>query len=158
MAFGYRINLEPILTKLGKIKAFTGNLKPALELSGTVALQMIDERFRRQGPGWRDLTERTKLARRNKGPLKILQDDGRLRASIVTPQGSEGGVYELEEKSLVIGSNLVYAAIHQFGWPAGSKHPPPTIPARPYIPNVEDMIPRIHEKLLRYTKDELDVR
>lgn len=80
---------------------------------------------------------------------KILQDTGRLAAS-VTPfwSADEAG----------IGSNAVYAAIHQLGGKAG-RGLKATIPPRPYLPAtaaglqpeaVERALDVIHEHLLGY--------
>lgn len=63
----------------------------------------------------------TKKRRRGTGP--ILQVTGRLAASVTTTSG---------KREAVIGSNVVYAAIHQFGGRAG-RGLRTQIPARPYI-------------------------
>ena len=155
MAIGITVDLPPLRNKLKQVVAVTGNARPFLELAGAEAIRMVRDKFQQQGPGWRELSERTKMNRRNKSVFRILEDNGTLRRSIVTPASSPGGVYDLKDTSLVIGSNLVYAAIHQFGWPSGGKHPPPTIPARPYLPTPAEMIPRIAAKLQRYLKEQI---
>lgn len=158
MAFGYRVNLGPVQTILENIAGLTDDLKEPLELAGLEAQRIIAEKFEKQGPNWAPLSDYTIEMRRNsnKGTIKILQDEGTLRNSITDAKHSNGGVYTLTDTTLTIGSNLVYAAIQNFGWPAGSKHPPPTIPARPYIPTPEEMIERIHAKMLRWAQDKVD--
>lgn len=148
-----RLDDGPLRDKLEKVRQVVGNAQPVLELAGNEALQIIAEKFRAEGPGWAPLAKSTIQRRRNKGAPKILQDTGKLRNSITAPQSSAGGVYQLSEHALVIGSNLVYAAIHQFGWPASKKHPPPTIPARPYLPTPDELIPRVEKKLRRYLEE-----
>lgn len=64
----------------------------------------------------------SKAAIRRKG--KTLVDSGRLRDSYT---------YQLVPGGVEIGSAVIYAAIHHFGWDSGEKHPPPTLPARPVL-------------------------
>lgn len=79
--------------------------------------RMVDKAFREQGrPGkpWAPLHEST-VARRRKGKKKgradkILIDTGRLRASVSVAEN-----YEADSHSLSVGSNLIYANVHQFG-------------------------------------------
>ena len=56
---------------------------------------------------------------------QTLTDSGRLRASI-THNVTDGG------RAVEVGSNLIYAAIHQFGGQAGRGRKV-TIPARPFL-------------------------
>ncbi len=56
-------------------------------------------------------------------PGKILQVRGELAASITS---------HYDQDSAVVGTNKVYAAIHQFGGPAG-KNKSVDIPQRPYL-------------------------
>ncbi len=157
MSVGVRVDLGPLRAKLDKVIDVVGDTRGLLEVAGNEALRMVAERFQREGPGWPALSSYTIERRRNedKGSIKMLQDTGRLRNSIVAPESSPGGVYELTDTTLTIGSNLVYAAIHQYGWPAGGKHPPPTIPARPYLPDPVALINRVHDKLSRHLKENL---
>ena len=71
------------------------------------------EHFEKQvdasGKGWKPLRPAT-LARRRKGPgvggVRILQDTGRLKSSIVA---------ESNRDEAIAGTNTLYAATHQFG-------------------------------------------
>lgn len=118
-----------------------------MESIGTVLASTTAQNFLAQGrPKW--------LGLKNPGPKRkngmILQDTGRLRDSIVT--ASTGN-------SVTIGTNVVYAAIHQFGGqtkahvikPKNKKvlafngrfakkvnHPGSKIPARPFLPVNKD--------------------
>lgn len=97
-------------------------------LAGMVALSiqgMVDEAFQNQGrPGkpWQPLHPDT-LARRRKGKKKsqsdqILIDTGRLRQSVAVEDN-----YQVDSHSLSVGSNLIYARIHQFGGKIRRKTP-----------------------------------
>lgn len=59
----------------------------------------------------------------NKRGGQILVDTGQLKGSIV---------YEASSDMVIVGTNKIYAAIHQFGGPAGKNHSV-TIEARPYL-------------------------
>lgn len=133
---------------LDKLVAATNDFTPALELMSIQALRAIAQKFRDEGPGWAPLRPKTlqRRARLNRqGP--ILQVTGKLRNAIVAPQGSPGGIYEMNANSVTIGTNLVYAATHQFG-----RGP---IPARPFLPTAAELIPGFRAKILRYLQDAL---
>jgi len=67
-------------------------------------------------------------AERKKGSLLILQDRGALASSVTT---------DYDANQAMIGSNLVYAAIHQLGGNAG-RGQKVEISARPYLPADKD--------------------
>ena len=78
---------------------------------GQTVVDLTDDRFKTQtdpeGQPWQDLKPGTwERKRRTGGILKILQEQGTLRDTIV---------YEADSQGVSIGSNLPYAAIHQFG-------------------------------------------
>ena len=77
------------------------------------------------GEMWQALSPAT--LKKKKGSLKLVES-GHLQRSIRTST-KLGKV----EKAVSIGSNLEYAAIHQFGGQAG-RNRKVTIPARPYLP------------------------
>lgn len=56
---------------------------------------------------------------------------------------------QYNNESAVIGSNKVYAAIHQLGGQAG-KNKKTTIPARPYLKLTDDNLEEILEQTKRY--------
>ena len=56
---------------------------------------------------------------------------------------------QYNNESAIIGSNNVYAAIHQLGGQAG-KNKKTTIPARPYLKLTDDNIEEIIEQTKRY--------
>ena len=67
--------------------------------------------------------DRTKSGRKSRRGGKTLQRTGRLKKSIN---------YEAEGDNVQVGTNVVYAAIHQFGGKAGRGHAV-ELPARPYL-------------------------
>lgn len=102
------------------------NLRPLMKNIAGIMADSTEENFKEEGrPKWKDLSEKTKTARRKTGhyPGQILQVSGQLAMSITT---------QYDNESAVIGSNKVYAVIHQLGGPAG-KNKKTTIPARPYL-------------------------
>jgi phage virion morphogenesis protein len=130
----------------GKMK----NLSPVMKAIGEYLLRSTEDRFNRQGPApdgspWAPLKAST-LKRKKHG--KILTESGHLRGSIR---------YQLQgPSSVAIGTNRVYAAIHQLGgktspsvivprtkkalfWPGAAhpvksvRHPGSVIPARPFL-------------------------
>lgn len=136
-----------------------GNLTPVMKQIAGIMHDAVEENFEQQGrPRWKP----SKRARREGG--KTLQDTGRLAASIKPKHTAN---------SAVVGTNVVYAAIHQFGgktgphvikpknkkalfWP-GAKHPVKSvnhpgsdIPARPFLSLTDDDWTEIRETMARY--------
>jgi len=102
------------------------NLTPLLLRLGALGKQAVEENFEQQGrPRWQGLSEVTKRMRAKKGYTgPILQVTGDLRDSVtISPPGLD---------SIDIGSNLEYAAIHQYGGRAGRGRKV-NIPDRPFI-------------------------
>lgn len=90
-----------------------------LERCGLVAMRSVDENFASGGrPTQWDVLSPTTLALRTGGGGggQPLRDTGKLMQSVtVTAQGFPGNLYRLTPNELVLGTNLPYAAIHQFG-------------------------------------------
>lgn len=128
----YRIDVDLILPKLD---ITSEDVSKILDIASITALRMIDLAFKRQGPGWQPLKPRTLLRRRQLGKgAKILQDTGRLKNSQV--------VQRKTSDTVEMGSNLVYAATHQYG-----RGP---IPARPFLPTEDELVAQIVPKVQRY--------
>ncbi|MDA8123517.1 MAG: phage virion morphogenesis protein [Deltaproteobacteria bacterium] len=133
---------------LSRLAAKVRNLAPAMKNIGEYLQRSTWERFDAQkdpsGKPWAKLKAST-LAR--KKTSKILIESSRLRDSIV---------YHADNDQVEVGTNVVYAAIHQFGgktaprtirptrkkalfWPGAShpvgavNHPGSQIPARPFL-------------------------
>lgn len=119
------------------------NLRPLMKNIAGIMADSTEENFKEEGrPKWKDLSEKTKTVRRKTGhyPGQILQVSGQLAMSITT---------QYDNESAVIGSNKVYAAIHQLGGPAG-KNKKTTIPARPYLRLTENNYHDILEVIEKY--------
>lgn len=133
-----------IAAALGRLSRRVEDMRPAFDQIGASLTASTLKRFEDQkgpdGQPWKPLSADTILARLGGtrrtytkgmkfrkgvaakiGALKILQDKGRLKASITWRAASD---------RVEIGSNLVYAAIQQLGGQAGRGV---TIPARPFL-------------------------
>jgi phage gpG-like protein len=120
------------------------DLRPLLIGLGTMAMSEFDKNFRAEGrPKWTPLKPKTLYRRRKSGRgAEILNDQGTLRQSL--SQGRTGNIYRLEPRSLTIGSNLVYARIHQFGG---------TITMRPRSDRAPRTFARVGGRMLLRGKD-----
>lgn len=119
------------------------NLRPLMKNIAGIMADSTEENFKEEGrPKWKDLSEKTKTARRKTGhyPGQILQVSGQLALSVTT---------QYDDSSAVIGSNKVYATIHQLGGQAG-KNKKITIPARPYLSLTDDDFEDIIETIEHY--------
>lgn len=126
-----RVEIEDraVLDALEDLRARVSDLTPVMADVAQALASETERRFEQEGPGWPSLANSTILARMKSShwPGKMLQRSGQLAASIQTAHGRDYAQ---------IGSNKVYAAIHQFGGPAGRGRKV-TIPARPYLPIVD---------------------
>lgn len=121
-----KIDNKKVEKALLEIAQKTSNLRPLIKNIAGIMADSTEENFKEEGrPNWKDLSEKTKTARKKTGhyPGQILQVSGQLALSVTT---------QYDDTSAVIGSNKVYAAIHQLGGQAG-KNKKTTIPARPYL-------------------------
>lgn len=124
----------------------SGNLRPALASIGGAIHSSVLDNFKAQadpyGAPWQKLKTATLVARARRlaggktrrrdgkptakfiralsGKVAILQDRGTLRSSIE--------VQSISATSVTVGTNIPYAAVHQFG---GGRS---KIPARPFLP------------------------
>ena len=122
------------------------DLRPLMKNIAGIMADSTEENFKEEGrPKWKDLSEKTKTARRKTGhyPGQILQVSGQLAMSITT---------QYDNESAIIGSNKVYAAIHQLGGQAG-KNKKVEIPARPYLKLTDDNLEEILEQTKRYLEN-----
>jgi phage gpG-like protein len=98
------------------VRRMAASMHDFREPLATMAL-ILDRSFRKQfiasgKPRWKPLSPKTIFYRRNHS-TKPLIDTGRLMKSYIGR--TTDGVYNLGSKQLVIGSNLNYAELHQFG-------------------------------------------
>lgn len=126
-----KIDNKKVEKALLEIAQKISNLRPLMKNVAGIMADSTEENFKVEGqPKWKDLSEKTKTARKKSGhyPGQILQVSGQLALSVTT---------QYDDTSVVIGSNKVYAAIHQLGGQAG-KNKKTTIPARPYLKLTDD--------------------
>lgn len=126
-----KIDNKKVEKALLEIAQKTSNLRPLMKNIAGIMADSTEENFKEEGrPKWKDLSEKTKTVRKKTGhyPGQILQVSGQLALSVTT---------QYDDSSAVIGSNKVYAAIHQLGGQAG-KNKKTTIPARPYLKLTDD--------------------
>lgn len=90
---------------------------------GSMLVASTQDRFERStGPDGRAWPQSVRV-QMTQGTAKTLLDTGRLMTSITHEPGND---------QVEVGSNVIYAAIHQMGGQAGRGHAA-TIPARPYL-------------------------
>ena len=133
------------------------NLQPLMEIIASDMKEAVEKNFDEEGrPNkWLDLTPQTKKQREIQGtwPGKILQRRG----------GGDGLLGSISTKATnseaVVGTNKVYAAIHQFG---GNIHQSGiskkgkswvrniTMPARPFLVFTDDDVEDIKENIVSW--------
>lgn len=140
-----KVDDEKVQRLLINLSKKVGNLSPIMREIAGIMHDAVEENFEKQGrPRWKPLRPSTIEARKKKGywPGKILQQRGRLAASISR---------KYDNNSARVGTNLEYAAIHQFGGLAGRGHKA-KIPARPFLKLTRQDMSDIKEVLRKYLK------
>ncbi len=143
------------------------HMQPIMRSIAEIMRDEVEENFAQEGrPKWKPLRPSTIAKREKEGhwPGRILQVRGQLAASITA---------KATDTQAVVGTNVEYAAVHQFGgkigpriikpknkkalfWPGAAhpvksvKHPGATIPARPFLKIPETGMEKIRQKLARY--------
>lgn len=142
-----KIEHKEIEKRLLKLAQRSEDLRHLMRNIAGIFASSTEENFKEEGrPKWQDLKEKTKKARvkKRKWPGQILQVEGVLASSINT---------QYDENSVVIGSNLPYAAIHQKGGKAG-RYKKANIPARPYLKLTDDDFEEILHETEKFLKNE----
>jgi len=124
--------VDAMLTRLQKL---TGNLSPLMVSIKQELLTQTEANFAAQGrPAWPALAASTIAQRekRKKWPGPMLQVSGTLARSLVTASDATSA-------TIGVGSEVRYAAIHQFSGKAGRGRKV-NIPARPYLPLINDQL------------------
>ncbi len=153
MEITVKINSEPLDATLEKLVDACQNREPLMRNLSEQLHDCVMENFEQEGrPSWKPITREG----------KILQDTGRLKSSI-SP--------EYDNDSAKVGTNVVYAAIHQHGGktsphvirPKHKKalafggrvvksvnHPGSDIPARPFLSVTDEDIADLQETIEDY--------
>lgn len=151
-----------VLDALGRLQRSVADASPVMAQIAGVMHDAVEENFAQQGrPKWLGL--KAPVSKRRSGGM-ILQDTGQLAASITAAS---------DATSATVGTNKVYAAIHQFGGqtrphvilPRNKKalafggrvvkkvnHPGSKIPARPFLSLTSEDEDRIVGKVGAYLK------
>lgn len=111
---------------LRKLSKKLEDMSPVMKVVAGIMHDAVEENFEKEGqPRWTPLASSTIRQREKKRhwPGKLLQVSGQLASSISEKHDS---------RSATVGTNKIYAAIHQFGGKAGRGHKV-TIPARPFL-------------------------
>jgi len=139
-----RIDNQAVEEALLKVASRCEDLRPLMKNIAGIMADAVEENFEQEGrpDKWQELAESTikKRKKTKHWPGRILQVEGQLATSITT---------QYDNGSAVIGSNLVYAAIHQLGGNAG-KSKKVEIPSRPYLKITDVEKSNILEEILRY--------
>ncbi|MGC4076279.1 MAG: phage virion morphogenesis protein [Rubrivivax sp.] len=147
------LDMNHLIRRAELIERRTGERTALMRRVSGIMLDEVEENFAQQGrPRWVEL--RSVQVRRGAG-YKILLDTGRLAASITT---------SFDAETARVGTNVVYARIHQFGGqtkphviraknkkalytPFGPRksvnHPGSKIPARPFLVITESGMQKI---------------
>ena len=141
-----KIDSEQLQKELEKLVEKAVDRRSLMKNIAGIMHYAVEENFAQEGrPKWVPLHQKTVKARQRKGywPGKILQQTGRLVSSISSYSDND---------QAVVGTNLVYAAIHQFGGKAG-RGKKANIPARPYLQltdkDMEEILNAVKEYLQR---------
>lgn len=121
-----QLNNEELNRALNQLAGKTSDLRPLMKNIAGILEDSVEVNFDKQGrPRWEGLKKPTIEYRTKKKywPGKILSMRGELASSITS---------YYDDNSAVVGTNKVYAAIHQFGGPAG-RNKSVDIQERPYL-------------------------
>ena len=101
------VNATPVLQRLGSLSQKLDGLRPLLEDVKGRLLLSVQQNFTAGGrpKAWTPLAASTIASRRGTSH-RILRDTGRLQNSITS---------RVENRSVIVGTNVIYARIHQEG-------------------------------------------
>lgn len=145
----YRVSgLDKLLTRLDKLVAAGEDMTPLMDAIAGVLEDVAEESFATEtspdGDEWPALSEVTRKRRARAGhDGAILQVSGRLAASI--------GVGSIGKSHVTVGTNVIYAAVQQFGAQKGAfgkgrrAVPWGDIPAREFLGVSKDALREIDE-------------
>ena len=140
-----KIDDKEIQQLFKKLAAKTENLRPLMKNIAGIMMDSTEENFDKEGrpDKWTPLAPSTIKQRTKTGtwPGKILQvSQGGLASSITS---------KYDNNSAIVGTNKVYAAIHQFGGNTG-RNKKVKIPARPYLKLTDKDLLEIRSSITNY--------
>ncbi len=137
-----RIEDRELTSLLFKLSQKAVNTAPLMRNIAGIMQDSVEENFEKEGrpDKWQKLKPSTIKQRTKKGywPGRILQRRGELAASITS---------KYDKHSAIVGTNKIYAAIHQFGGDAG-RGGKVKIHARPYLKLDDDEVNSIIKAVL----------
>lgn len=142
-----KIDNKEIQQLLKKLTTKTENLRPLMKNIAGIMMDSVETNFEQEGrPKWQGLAKSTIKQRTKAGtwPGKILQVSQAGLASSITSK--------YDDNSAMVGTNKVYAAIHQFGGDAG-RNKKVKIPARPYLKLGEKENTEIIKEIQNYLQE-----
>nr|BDD46497.1 Mu-like prophage FluMu G protein 2 [bacterium] len=138
-----QLNNEELNRALNQLAGKTSDLRPLMKNIAGILEDSVEVNFDKQGrPRWEGLKKPTIEYRTKKKywPGKILSMRGELASSITS---------YYDDNSAVVGTNKVYAAIHQFGGPAG-RNKSVDIQERPYLQIGDSEENEIKSEIFKY--------
>ncbi len=138
-----KIDDDELNNLLNKLSSKAVNAAPLMKNIAGILEYSVEENFEHEGrPKWDKLSNTTIKQRSKKGrsPGKILQMQGELATSVTSSYDSN---------SSAVGTNKVYAAIHQFGGYAG-RAKKVRVQAQPFLSLGDEEIDEIRRVVGRY--------
>ncbi len=148
--------LDHLNKRLGEIAANARTVKRPLISSAVYMLGSIEKNFQAQGRPrkWSPLNPRTLASRRKRkataGGDRQVRRGSRILIDTVRLKNSMS--FNVEDESAEIGTNVVYAARHHFGYPGGKGRGRSKTPARPFLLVQAEDIRKIEEIFSRHLR------
>lgn len=118
--FEIKVEAKNVMSALDRLAHTGQDMSPVTRMIAQELERQTEKNFAAEGrPKWLGIKPR-----KGREGGQILQDTGQLAASITSSH---------DATSATVGSNKVYAAIHQLGGKTGRGHKV-TMPARPFLP------------------------
>lgn len=149
--------------ELDKLREKIKNPQKVLETIGNYLTGVISQSFEEEkspgGTAWEPLSKRVTSSKKERmRKLKALTKGEDYKRKILHESGTLAQDFKpiITDNKLSIGTNLKYAAIHQFGGMAG-RNKKVKIPARPFLPVTENMLlEKTEEEILEIVREYFD--
>lgn len=133
-----------VRTALAGLSARMNDLRPVMAEFGEILLESVQRNFEEHrapdGTPWKPLSKRY-------GRWKASRKGRKLTDILLLNRILKGSIHpKVESRQVVVGTNTVYAAIHQFGGTTGRKHAA-MMPARPFLGFRADDMKEIREAI-----------
>jgi len=140
------IDIKNALKDIQDLKNKTSDMTPLMARLSDIMHEAVTDNFQAEGrPKWKELSPLTIKRRKKMGyeNKPILQNSGTL--SRLEPH--------FGRDSAIVGTNVEYARIHQFGGPAG-RGKKVNIPARPYLTLGDEALGEIEDAVAKWLNKE----